>query len=188
MEISVLDNKVKVKGTTELNFDVTIVRANDPLARLERRIDSFMGNSDWIYDTISLFNKLLNGELAFSKLEKLALERLDLKVIIQEDGYTIEDRYYAVVDLEKLSELKEKIISLTTVYANKLLRTPKLHHMEKFFKKTLRKSVARILTPEEHNVLREAYLTVKSGKLVNLRDEEVFVPKYSFFQVLSGRK
>jgi len=188
MEISVLDNKVRVKGTTELNLDVTIIRGNDPIARLERRIDAFIGNSDWIYDTISLFNKLISGELVFSKLDQLALDRLDLKVIVQEDSFIIEDRYYALVDLEKLSELKERIISLTTVYANRLLRMPKLHQMERFFKKTLRKAAGRVLTPEEHNVLKDAYLSVNGGKIVNLKGEEVFVPKYSFFQVLSGRK
>jgi hypothetical protein len=172
---------VKIKSTSFLSLPVEL--ENDPVARAERRLKAFMANSDWIYETLLLLDKALENETELNNLDQWALERLDLTARVEYGQLILIDRYYTRFTNPMLISLKAKIISLATAYASKLIRKPDLHHMEKMFVKSLRKST-RKLTDQEINVLKEAYLKVQNGKIVNLKGQEVGLPKFNFLRLL----
>lgn len=177
--------KKSVKVTAELSLPV-VITDNDPLARIERRLGRLIANSDWVYDTLALIEKVLNNESNLSRIDQWTLDRLDLSASLENGELILTDRYLTVFDNSMLKTLKNKIISMTAKYSNLLLQEPELHHMKKAFKKALRKSNTRKLNEEEANMLKEAYLKQVDGKIVNLRGEAVTLPKFSFFSILGA--
>src|SRR5690606_24274472 len=97
-------------------------------------------------------------------------------VVADIDGkVSVTDRYHVFVDNSVLEEFSQKLTNLAVSHSNKLLKNPKLHNMEKSFRKVLKKASFSVLTEEEQSILKDAYLKKEGSKIVNLRGEEVKV-------------
>ncbi len=178
------ETSIKIKSTSFLSLPE--IAEKDPVALAERRIRAFIENPDWVYDTLSVISKALNNVIVLNAFECLALERLDLISEVENGFLVIMDRYYNVLDKNILTSLKQQILSLTACYSSRLIREPELHHMKSLFKKALRKAPTKKLTAEETNVLKEAYLKLENGKVVNLRGELVNIPQFNFRTLLTA--
>jgi hypothetical protein len=177
-----IKNQIRVKATSQLSLpDFT---EKNPVARIERRLQALIANSDWIYDSLDLIEKALNNSTTLNTFDNWTLDRLDLTARIDNGTLVLTDRYHIILTTEMLNTLKTKIIALTARYADKLVKRPDLHHMEKTFKKALRKSSGNKLSEEETNVLKEAYLKLENGKVFNLNGQLINLPKFSFLRLL----
>jgi hypothetical protein len=172
----------KVRVTTPLSLPV--LYENDPVARIERRLQALIANTDWIYDSLNLFDKALNNVTELGIYDQWALERLDLTARVENGLLVLTDRYHTLISREMLVVLTEKITILTTRYAEKLVKRPDLHHMEPMFKRALRKSPGNRLSEEETNVLKEAYLKLENGKVYNLKGQVINLPRFKFLRFL----
>jgi hypothetical protein len=176
------NSQARVKSTSPLSLPVSL--EINPVNRIERRLKAFIANSDWIYEALNLIEKALNNNTELNTLDNWALERLDLTAVIENGSLILKDRYHTELTTDMLNSLKEKIIALTATYAGKLVKRPDLHHMERTFKKALRKSAKNRLTEEETNVLKEAYLLLENGKVVDLRGTVINLPRFNFLRLL----
>ncbi|MFN8671686.1 MAG: hypothetical protein U0457_06315 [Candidatus Sericytochromatia bacterium] len=184
--IEVLEKEIvtsRAKSTSELSFEFNTKQ--NSIEKIEKRLKAFLKNPEWVYEAISLFDKVIKGESNFTKFELWAVERLDLELSFEYNTPVLKDRYQRILSKKMLSDLKSRVINLTTIHANKLLRTPKLHHMEKSFLRVLRKSLSQQLTEEEISILSDAYLKVENNVIVNLKGEKVRLPKFGILSVFS---
>lgn len=175
-----LEQRVKTSFTSELIMPSVETQNYDIVSKLERRLKSFLKNPEWIYETLSLIEKAQKNFLNLNEYELWSLRRLDLNYEIQNNNLVLSDRYNNVLSTSQLSSLKAKIISLTVNHASKVLKDTSLHHMEESFKRVLRKSVSKELNQEEVSILKDAYLKVENGKVVNLKGNQVKLPRLGF--------
>lgn len=175
-----LEQRVKTSFTSELVMPSVSTENYDVVSKLERRLKAFLKNPEWIYETLSLIDKAQKNFLNLNEYELWALRRLDLNYEIQNNNLVVSDRYNNVLSQSQLSSLKSKIISLTVNHASKVLKDTSLHHMEESFKRVLRKAISKELNQEEVSILKDAYLKVENGKVVNLKGNQVKLPRLGF--------
>jgi hypothetical protein len=175
----VASNKKTAILSTSTNFNV------DVISKVEKRVRAFINNSDWIYETLSAINKVLSNEYNFTRFEVWSLDKFDLEVSVENDIVSLTDRYKNRLTRKNLLDLKTKILSITVTHANKVLKKPELHHMEKTFMRVLRKSVSNQLNDEEISILNDVYLRYDHGKIVNLRGESVKLPRFGVLSIFS---
>src|SRR5205823_3124354 len=96
-----------IKSTTQLSLSV-FTAANDPVARVERRLKAVIANSDWIYDTLNLIEKVFNNQQELNKFDHWTVERLDLIIKVENNQLVLMDRYFTRFDTEMLNLLKDK--------------------------------------------------------------------------------
>ena len=181
---SVLE-KVDTVNKNISDLDLNFNTKSESIEKIEKRLKAFMKNPEWIYESLSLFDKVINEYSNFTKYELWAVERLDLELSFEFNNPILKDKYQRVLNKKMLSDLRSNIIKLTVIHANKVLKTPKLHHMEKSFMRVLRKSLSQSLNDEELSILKDVFLKVENGKIVNLRGQEVKLPKFGILSVMS---
>lgn len=183
--IEVLEKEVLVsnKKTTTLQFPVNF--NHDVISKVEKRTKVFINNSDWIYETLSVINKIIANESNFTRFELWSIEKFDLEISFDNNDVTLTDRYKNKLSKKNLLDLKTKILSITVTHANKVLKKPDLHHIEKTFMRVLRKSLSSPLNDEEISILNDVYLRYDDGKIVNLRGESVKLPRFGVLSVFS---
>ena len=175
MVMLAVKENVKTRTTSELALPVQV--NYDLGAKLELRLKSFLNKPEWIYESLSLIDKAISNRTFLTEYDVWALNRLDLVSKIEYGNLVLMDRYNNVLTINTLKTLKNKIVGMTATYAAKLLKKPELHHMEKAFTNVLKKAMFQELNQEETSILKDAYLKVENGKIVNLKGDKVKLPR-----------
>ncbi|MBT9546434.1 MAG: hypothetical protein IV090_13680 [Candidatus Sericytochromatia bacterium] len=153
---------------------------SSPIDQILFFVRRFIQNVDWVYDLLSLTDKLIHQNADFSKFERLIIEDyLHMSLRQTRQGPVLFDRFGTPLDITDLMVLRDEVIELADKHALYLFHNPRKHPLSRAFKQVLAKDDYDQLNEEAHALLREAYLTVKNGQIYTLRGRLLGTPSWT---------
>lgn len=157
------------------NTGATRILYSPPTEQLVSFARRFIQNVDWVFDLLSLTNKLLlQQDAEITRFERLIIQDyLNFRLLQTAEGLKLVDRSGHAFDAPSLLNLREQLLYEAEQRALFLYYNPQRHPMAKAFKQVLTKIGDKPLSEEEAAILREAYLYEHQGQIYTLRGKKL---------------
>lgn len=140
----------------------------------------FIENATRVYTVLSLVEKLIQQRTDFSRSEKqLVQDYLQMELRITQEGVFLSDRCGKTPDIVELLQLRDKILELMEAQSLHWLQSASKTPFVRTLKQVLARTRYDNLSEEAQATLREAYLSVRHGRIVTARGRWLGAPSWT---------